>query len=114
MVERIQSWFNQTNFKATHCNEVTQRTFDAISRVTGIEPNHLPAINFVGLGRLLIKFSNEVLFLSLYHFSTKVLTINRPNFILILFKLLKCNKNVVLENDQYLWLMILKNIYFLG
>ena len=58
---RIQSWLIQTNPKAAKFNEVTQRIFDIISRVTGIEPNNLTAINFVGLGRLLIKFNNEVL-----------------------------------------------------
>ena len=68
MVERIQSWLIQTNpkfYKAAQFNEVTKRIFDAVSRVTGTEPNNLPAINFVGLGRLMIKFRNEVLFFSL-------------------------------------------------
>ena len=62
--KRIQSWLIQTNPKAKKFNENTQRIFDAISSVTGTEPNNLPAINFVGLGRLMIKFNNEVLFIS--------------------------------------------------
>ena len=57
----IRSWLIQTNPKAVKLIGVTQKIFDIISRVTGIEPNNLPAINFVGLGRLLIKFNNEVL-----------------------------------------------------
>ena len=63
--KRIQSWLIETNPKLGKCNEFQQRLFDAISRVTGTEPNNLLAINFVGLGRLLIKFNNEVSLISL-------------------------------------------------
>ena len=63
--KRIQSWFNETNPKLGNFYKFQQRLFDAISRVTGTEPNNLLAINFVGLGRLLIKFNNEVFFISL-------------------------------------------------
>ena len=59
--KRIRSWLIQTNPKAAKFKEVTPRIFDIISRVTGLEPNYFPAINFVGLGRLLMKFNNEVL-----------------------------------------------------
>ena len=61
--KKIQSWFIETNPKVGKSNEFQQRLFDAISRVTGTEPNNLPVINFVGLGRLLIKFNNEVFFI---------------------------------------------------
>ena len=55
----------ETNPKAAKFREVTPKIFDIISRVTGTEPNNLLTINFVGLGRLLMKFNNEVLFISL-------------------------------------------------
>ena len=63
--KKIHSWLIETNPKVGKCHEFQQRLFDAISRATGTEPNNLPAINFVGLGRLLIMFNNEVFFISL-------------------------------------------------
>ena len=61
--KRIQSWLTQANPKDTKFNEATQRIFNVISRVTGKEENNFPSINFVGLGRAMIKFNNEVLFI---------------------------------------------------
>ena len=61
--KKIQNWLNQTDPTITKFSEFTQRIFDVISRVTGIEENYFPAINFVGLGRARIKFNNEVLFI---------------------------------------------------
>ena len=56
----IRSWLIETNPKAAKFKEVTPKIFDIISRVTGKEPNNLHAINFVGLGRLLMKLNNKV------------------------------------------------------
>ena len=58
--KKIHSWWIETNSDKVNFNEVTQRLFDIISRVTGIKEKNLPAINFVGLGRLMLKFNNEV------------------------------------------------------
>ena len=60
--KRIRSWLIQTNPKAKEIYEYTQKIFDTVARVTGTEQNNLPAINFVGLGRLMIRFNTEVLF----------------------------------------------------
>ena len=61
--KKIRSWLIQTDPTVTRFSEFTQRIFDVISRVSGIEENNFPAINFVGLGRAMIKFNNEVLFI---------------------------------------------------
>ena len=63
--KRIQSWLIESKHRENKFNEVTQRIFDVVSRVTGTDENNIPAINFVGLGRLMIKFNNEVLFIPL-------------------------------------------------
>ena len=62
--KRIQNWLINTNPTITKFSELTQRIFDVISKVTGIEQNNFPAINFVGLGRAMIKFNKEVLLIS--------------------------------------------------
>ena len=60
--KEIQSWLNQTDPTVTRFSEFTQRIFDVISRVSGIEENNFPAINFVGIARAMIKFNSEVLY----------------------------------------------------
>ena len=60
--KKIQNWLIQTNAQGTKFQEITQKFFEVISRVTGIEETSIPAINYVGLGRLMIKFNNEVFF----------------------------------------------------
>ena len=62
--KRIQNWLINTNPTISKFSELTQRIFDVISKVTGIEQNNFPAINFVGLGRAMIKFNKEVLLIS--------------------------------------------------
>ena len=59
--KRIQSWLIQTDPKFTKFNEVTQKICDVLSKVTGIEQNNIPAIIYVGLGRAMIRYYNEVL-----------------------------------------------------
>ena len=63
---RIQSWLIQTDPTKIKFNNNTQRVFDIVSSVTGLEQNNILAINFVGLGRLMIKFNKEVLFILYY------------------------------------------------
>ena len=63
---RIQNWMIQMQPKIRVFNQVTERLFDVISRVTGIEQNNIQAIIFVGIGRARIKYNNEVLILSLH------------------------------------------------
>ena len=63
---RIQNWMIQMQPKIRVFNQVTERLFDVISKVTGIEQNNIQAIIFVGIGRARIKYNNEVLFLSLH------------------------------------------------
>ena len=60
--KKIQNWLIQTNAQGTKFQEITQKFFEVISRVTGTEETSIPAINYVGLGRLMIKFNNEVFF----------------------------------------------------
>ena len=59
--KRIQSWLIQTHPKFTKFNEVTQKIWDVLSKVTGIEQNNIPAIIYFGLGRAMIRYYNKVL-----------------------------------------------------
>ena len=61
---RIQNWMIEMQLYGIKVNKVRERLFDVISRVTGIEQNNIQAIIFVGIGRAMIKYNNEVLFLS--------------------------------------------------
>ena len=63
---RIQNWMIEMQLHGIKFNEVRERLFDVISRVTGEEQNNIQAIIFVGLGRAMIKYNHEVLFLSLH------------------------------------------------
>ena len=58
---RIQNWMIKMQLKEAKFNEVTERIFDVISRVTGTEQTYIPAIIFIGLGRAMTMDSNEVL-----------------------------------------------------
>ena len=64
--ERIKSWLIQTDPTKIKFKNNTQRLFDIVSCVTGLEQNNILSINFVGLGRLMIKFNKEVLFILYY------------------------------------------------
>ena len=59
--KRIQSWLIQTYPRFPKSNQITQKICDVVSQVTGIEQNSIPAIIYVGLGRAIIKYYNEVL-----------------------------------------------------
>ena len=57
---RIQNWMIQLQPKITVFNQVTERLFDVISKVTEIEQNNIPAIIIVGVGRAVMKYYNAV------------------------------------------------------
>ena len=63
---RIQNWMIEMQLHGIKFNKFRERLFDVISRVTGIEQNNIQAIIFIGIGRAMIKYNNEVLFLSLH------------------------------------------------
>ena len=76
--KKIQNWMIQMEPKTTIFNQVTERLFDVISRVTGEENINIQDIIFVGIGRAMIKYNNEVLFLllhlHLYQYSLEFIT----------------------------------------
>ena len=55
------NWMIQLQPRVTTFNEVTEKIFDVVSRVTGVEQSNIHALNFVALGRAMIKYNNEVL-----------------------------------------------------
>ena len=64
--KRIQSWLIKTYPKFQKSIQITQKICDVVSQVTGIEQNSIPAIIYIGLGRAMIKYYNEVLFYLLF------------------------------------------------